>query len=317
MITELLSEGGLSLDRLQNFCRVAEVGGVTRAAKGDVTKQSLYSRQIKELEEFFGAELMRRRGRGIALTGPGQRLHSIAREQFAALTDFKMECRGQPLEVVLGAGDSLIQWVILPKLAAIENRLPDARLKLLNLTNAEIIRRLSDGLIDFGIVRKGELGKSLGSSPLGRMGFSLFVPKNMQPAVQAARPNGLLAAVPLAVLEGDGVFRRELAALANRNKLKLKIKIECSSFPLISRAIASGRVAGVLPRMAADELQKLGVVEVPTKMLQGFEREVCLAWNPRQLQIRTMLDRARVIFAEALKDMFVDRSPTWTARGHG
>src|SRR5213080_2960431 len=112
MVAELLSEAGLSLERLQSFCRVAEAGGVTRAAKGDATKQSLYSRQIKELEEFFGAELMRRKGRGIVLTPTGQRLLRMTREQFASLIDFKAECRGQPLEIVIGAGDSIIQWLL-------------------------------------------------------------------------------------------------------------------------------------------------------------------------------------------------------------
>ena len=87
MIVDLLSETGISLERLQSFCWVAESGGVTGAAKGNATKQSLYSRQIKELEEFFGAELMRRKGRGIVLTPAGLRLHSIAREQFTFLRD--------------------------------------------------------------------------------------------------------------------------------------------------------------------------------------------------------------------------------------
>src|SRR5688572_15928996 len=119
MFGDLLSQSGLSLERLHSFCLVAEVGGVTRAAKGDPAKQSLYSRQIKELEEFFGAELMRRKGRGIVLTAAGQRLHSVSREQFAALNDFKIECQGQPLEIVIGAGESIIQWLFLPRLKAI------------------------------------------------------------------------------------------------------------------------------------------------------------------------------------------------------
>ena len=49
----LLSRRGLSYDRLLNFCRIAEAGGISKAADGDAAKQSLYSRQIRELEEFF------------------------------------------------------------------------------------------------------------------------------------------------------------------------------------------------------------------------------------------------------------------------
>ena len=117
MFSELLSEGGLSLDRLQSFCLVAQAGGVTKAAKGEPNKQTLYSRQIKELEEFFGAELMRRKGRGIALTAAGERLNLLARECFASLLDFKSECKGLPVEIVIGAGESIIDWVLIPRLA--------------------------------------------------------------------------------------------------------------------------------------------------------------------------------------------------------
>src|SRR5437870_2183319 len=98
MFTDLLQKGGISLDRLQSFCLVAQAGGVTKAAKGDPAKQSLFSRQIKELEEFFGTELIRRKGRGISLTESGERLNMIARECFASLIDFQSECKGRPVE---------------------------------------------------------------------------------------------------------------------------------------------------------------------------------------------------------------------------
>src|SRR5476651_2050856 len=77
MFDQMLSKGGLSLDRLNNFCRIAEAGGITKAAGGDPGKQSLYSRQIKELETFFGLELKVRQGKGIALTDAGQRLAGL------------------------------------------------------------------------------------------------------------------------------------------------------------------------------------------------------------------------------------------------
>src|SRR5258708_3771717 len=152
MFSELLSQGGLSLDRLQSFCLVAEAGGVTKAAKGDPARQSLYSRQIRELEEFFGVELIRRKGRGIALTAAGANLHVIVRQHFVALSDLKNECKGKPVEVAIGAGDSIIQWLLLPRLAEIRKRLPRVRLKFLNLPTDEAVKRLADGVIDFAVV---------------------------------------------------------------------------------------------------------------------------------------------------------------------
>ena len=93
MFADLLSRGGLSLDRLQSFCAVAAEGGITKAAQGDPVRQSLFSRQIKELEEFFGVELVRRKGRGIALTEAGEQLHALARERLLRLSDFERATR--------------------------------------------------------------------------------------------------------------------------------------------------------------------------------------------------------------------------------
>ena len=54
MFRDLFQTTGLTLERLHSFLMVAEAGGVTKAAGGDPNRQSLFSRQIKELEEFFG-----------------------------------------------------------------------------------------------------------------------------------------------------------------------------------------------------------------------------------------------------------------------
>jgi DNA-binding transcriptional LysR family regulator len=140
MFRELLQVGGLSFDCLQSFCLVAQAGGVTKAAKGDPAKQSLFSRQVKELEEFFGAELMRRKGRGIVLTAAGERLSVLARECFASLLDFKSGCKGLPVEIVIGAGESIIDWVLMPRLAELRQKLPNVRLKFLNLATSEVVR---------------------------------------------------------------------------------------------------------------------------------------------------------------------------------
>ena len=88
MFNELLSEGGLSLDRLK-LLAMAEAGGIARVAGGNPAKQGLYSRQVRELEQFFGAELTRRKGKGIEFTEQGIELARQVRAHLQSLTDFK------------------------------------------------------------------------------------------------------------------------------------------------------------------------------------------------------------------------------------
>src|SRR5947209_5824061 len=259
MFAELLQQGGLSLDRLQSFCLVAQAGGVTKAAKGEPTKQSLFSRQIKELEEFFGTELIRRKGRGISLTECGARLNTIARECFASLSDFKNECKGRPVEIIIGTGESVIQWLLMPRLEALRKRLPNVRLKFLNLTTTEAVSRLAEGMIDFALVRKDAVRRPLQATPLGLMTYSFFVPLALRPASRGKPDIKALDRVPLATLEGEGSFRTELAALAKREGMRLNNQVECSSFPLAARAVAKGNVAAILPSIAADDLGEAGL----------------------------------------------------------
>jgi DNA-binding transcriptional LysR family regulator len=295
MFAELLREGGLSLDRLQSFCLVAQAGGVTKAAKGDPAKQSLFSRQIKELEEFFGAELIRRKGRGIVLTEAGVRLNVIARECFASLLDFKRQCKNQPVEVVIGAGESVIQWLLMPRLDRIRERVPNVRLKFLNLPTGEAVKRLLEGLIDFALVRKDAVSRPLQAKALGVMGYSLFLPAGLRAA--HGRKDGLkiLDGLPLATLEGEGSFRSALSSVASKQRVQVNIQVECSSFPLAARAVAGARVAAILPSIAAAGLEVAGVDQVAVPFLKTLDREMSLATSPRLIRIRPVLERVGTV----------------------
>jgi len=300
MITNLLSQGGLSFERLHSFCLVAQAGGVTKAAQGDPTRQSLYSRQVKELEEFFGAELMRRRGRGIALTAAGERLNAVARDCFAALGDFKSECKDLPIEIVVGAGESVIQWLLMPRLDDLRKRIPNARLKFLNLPTSEAVKRLADGAIDFAVVRKDAIASPLQSQSLGTMGYSLFIPAGLQ---SSGRKDGLklLDGLPLATLEGEGTFRSALFQAGKKAGVKLNIQVECSSFPLAARAVAKGNVAAILPAIASADLPATTAVQVPVTFLKSFDREMALATNARLLRIRPSLQKATEVLAQVCR----------------
>ncbi len=297
MFADLLSKGGLSLDRLQSFCEVAEAGGVTKAAKGDPARQSLFSRQIKELEEFFGVELVRRKGRGVALTAAGERLHLLAREQLLALADFKKISADQPVELTVAAGDSLIQWVLLPRLKSIRDKLPNVTFRTLNLPTAEIVTRLRDGTVDLGVVREGSVAQPLKASLLGTMAFSLFVPAPMLPDSKSNTLSAdALAKLPLATLEGAGQFRQELDRLSARQKKALNIQLQLSSFPLVARAVQTGGFAAVLPSIASVDLKSSEVVEMRLDFLRSLNRRIVLSWNPRLARIRSALENAIPVF---------------------
>ena len=83
--------------------------------------------------------------------------------------------------------------------------------------------------------------------------------------------------------------------------MKLNIQIECSSFPLAARAVAKGNVAAILPAIAAADLDAAAATQVPVTFLKSFDREMCLASNPRLLRIRPLLNQAAAVLAQTCR----------------
>src|SRR3954466_9034072 len=104
MFEKLFTQSGLSLDRLKTFAEIVNAGGISAAAQSDPNRQSQFSRQLKELERYFGIELVKR-GRGpMQLTEPGRRLYQIVGHGFRALEEFRADCETMPIELAIGAG---------------------------------------------------------------------------------------------------------------------------------------------------------------------------------------------------------------------
>jgi DNA-binding transcriptional LysR family regulator len=182
MFEHLFANSGLSLERLRTFREIVTAGGITAAAGDDSNRQSQYSRQLKELEKYFGVELLKR-GHGPAeLTDAGQRLYEIIGHTLSALDEFRLTCAGQSVELTIGAGESLIQWLLLPRLSGLAAAHPKLTVTFQNLKTDEILSGLVDGGLDFGVVSRFEPHRALASAPLVKLDFCLFAPAKLLPA---------------------------------------------------------------------------------------------------------------------------------------
>lgn len=288
----ILSMSGLSLERLQTLREIAESGSIVEAARGDANRQSQYSRQIGELEQFFGIELLNRESRPYRLNGEAAELVQITSEYEQKLGDFYNRCRDRPRSLTVGAGDSVFQWLLLPDIEQWQTSLPNVALHFKNLRTLEVIGQLQDGEVDLGVVRNtATLGTSLKTAGSIKFSYRLFVPKRMRKKLPPDCPIECLGDLPLAVLDGKGDFRTRLAELAREAGLELPIQLELSSLPLIANAIKSGRFAGFLPEFAAPLVADRATVHE----VVGFEllnRELVFAWHPKKAQSRTALEDA-------------------------
>lgn len=287
MFENLFAHSGLSLERLKTFREIVAAGGITAAARDDANRQSQYSRQLKELEKYFGVELLKR-GHGPAeLTDAGQRLYEIIGHTLSALEEFRRTCAGQPLELKVGAGESLIQWLLLPRLSGLSAAHPRLTVAFLNLKTDEILKQLVDGLLDFGVVSRFEAHRMLTSAPLGKLEFRLFAPARLLPANERLKLSSeILSALPLAMLDGSVGIRQALEQEAQRVGAKLNVRLRFSSYPQLAQAVASLEVAAILPRLAEAAFEDQTVRAVSLPFLSSLSRQICLVWNRRVAEVR-------------------------------
>jgi len=298
MFEDLFSIGGLSIDRLKSFVEVAEKGAIARVADGDSSRQSLISRQIGELEAFFGTELTRRKGKGLELTDAGYELARQVRLQFQGLADFKAACSAQPVEFRIAAGNSVIEWLLAPAMGEISRALPDSRFVILDSRTGEAVRGLLDHTMDFGIIRRSAVVQPLKFRPVGRFGYALFVPRTLAP-----KGKKLPEDLPLALSMG-GDFLESFQRAAKKAQVEPNIVFRCTSFIQAAQLVRSGTCGAIIPRIAAPFLaREASIHELP--WLKPVTRDLGIAWHSRLMEIRPLaarlLDAMAATITAALK----------------
>ncbi len=278
-----------------NFCRIVDAGSLTREAAGDPGKQSLYSRQIRELEEFFGVELKRRQGKGIIITDAGRRLAQLARSHLLALEDFQRNARQMPKSLSISAGNSVLEWALLPRMAALRTALPDTKLNFFSERTSVTVGKLVDMSIDIGLIREDALVPPLKSRRLISTEYALFVPRKMAKGMSAGSFKTRIREIPIATSAG-GQFRETLEARAATSGWPLNIAVSCSSFTQAARAAKAGDCAAVLPNIAEGDFNAREVRKFRLPFLKDYSCPICLAWNPRLVEVRGFVQRALEFF---------------------
>jgi DNA-binding transcriptional LysR family regulator len=288
MFSELFFEGGLSLDRLRALVEVGASGSIAKAAGPDPVRRSQYSRQIKELEDFFHVKLVERQGRGLRLTAHGKELARISRFLLLGLSNFRRGCLREEQTMRIGGFATVVERFLIPALA--DNR-EEVRFALEVLAEDEVERRLHDLTLDFGVVTREELSRPLQSKEFAEMKVVLWVPKAICESEHLAHQAFKERTLPMA-LAGAELPAARYPALAGYVP-----HLACTSFLEAQAALKRHTWAALLPDFLKPEPDaQLLRVSVPEMKVQ-FR----LAWNPRLMRLNPLAVRRRDLLLESLQ----------------
>jgi len=296
----LFSVSGLSLERLRTFLLVVDAGGVSVAAKGDAVRQSQFSRQLKELEGYFGISLTRLVGRRITITGEGHRLADMIRRYFAELDDFRESAAGRPVCVRMGAQGSVLDWLLLPHLARTREILGGALIEYEQLRSADITAGVADGRLDFGLVRADAVHAGMKKWRIGTLRYAVFAPLDVWRST--AGPEDLLHRLEIGGLLPGGEFQEKLAEWFNGNGITPRTVARLPSFLQLARLTRISGLPAVLPEIAAAEFDPRKVIGKRPNWKLG--RDLVLVANNRALSRSgipaSSAAELKALFSEAL-----------------
>src|SRR5437899_7857894 len=188
MFARLFAESGLSSDRLRALVEVGATGSIAQAAGGDPGRQSQYSRQIKELEDFFRIPLIERHGKGVRFTSHGKELARISRFLLMGLSNFQRGCLGEEKTYHIGASATFIHIFLWPLLINRQTVLSGIPYAVAALPDDVIERRLHELTLDFAIITGTALSRPLQSKTLRSWKLVVIAPnKSRMPRRQIAR----------------------------------------------------------------------------------------------------------------------------------
>lgn len=152
----------MELRVLQYFLAVAQEQSISAAAQSLHLTQPTLSRQLKELEETLGKQLMIRGGRTITLTEEGLHLRKRAQEilDLVGRTEKEIMQSQETVsgDIYIGTGETDGVRQIARVARSLQERYPAVQFHIVSDDAADVCEQLDKGLLDFGMLL-GDINK--------------------------------------------------------------------------------------------------------------------------------------------------------------
>lgn len=238
-----------SLQGLQAFLAVAQLGSLNKAANQLSRTQGAVSRQIQQLEAYYQTALFRRTVSGMQLTADGERLQDVATKVLSLLVEHSLSRKAVSESIKLRLPSTLALRWFLPRLDTIQQLLPGVSLHISTSVSDEPEFAADD--MDAMIVR--------GSGGWAGMHLVELFPEQLTPmcspdlAISMRSPEDLTNQCLLHAGKGRKEWQAWLAMTGVKTELQQCLEFDSLEVALSAAAMGYGIALGD-PRMAQSKL---------------------------------------------------------------
>lgn len=299
MTENVISLSGLSIERLRSFCQIVEAGSAAAAAKRNSVLPGQLSRQIKDLEASLGTKLFSKEGKHLKLTAGGMKLAALTNAYFAGLQELKEEEGNESRPMALGAGDSVVRWLLVPRLAEVLVA-GGGFVDIVTHRTSAIIDRLESGQLDVGLIRSDAESDGLERLTFPTVRYVLMVPRSVLPDKSAAGIKNIRL-LPFIMLTGDGRFVRSVELVAKTNGIALQARARVESFGLAVEAAKVLNAATFVPTQAQNEFPAEQFTPVALDGIDAMNRSLSVAFSKRTAELNTRARRFALRLSRAFE----------------
>jgi LysR family hca operon transcriptional activator len=246
----------MELRHLRYFVAVAETESLTLAAKSKLhTSQPSLSRQIRDLEEEIGAQLMTRTARGIELTPAGRAFLDHARAVLSQVDAAAAAARrvAHPAKPCFALGfltGHELTWM--PEaLRILRDELPNIDVMISSQYSPLLADGLSKGKIDAAFLRREKGVPGLAFRLLVKEPLVVVLPSDHHlSALKAISPRDLAGEIFVAVSDTAPVLRKVIDNYLKQSGVDITPNHEADHLAMGMSLIASTRGVGLLPAYA-------------------------------------------------------------------
>lgn len=295
----------MNLNHLAAFDAVAREGGFTRGATALRVSQPAVSKQVRELEAWFGLELVDRSGRAFRLTGAGRTLAAYARRIFTlaeeaehALEAIQGLRRGR---LAIGASTTIGIYLMPPLMGLFRERWPAIELSL-EIGNTEAIQqRLAEHSIQIGLTEGLAENPDLDVKVFMKDELVVIAP----PGDPLARRRSIrmrdLRERPFIFRERGSGTRVVIEHALERKRIRIQPVMSLGSTEAIKRAVGARMGLGIVSRLTIEhELADRRLIVLPIADMKF----------PRPLHLLTRRNQTSSPSAQAFLDLLGENKMT-------
>ncbi|ARJ43719.1 LysR family transcriptional regulator [Pantoea alhagi] len=277
----------IELRHLRYFIAVAEELHFGRAALRLNISQPPLSQQIQQLEQQVGACLLARTNRSVQLTAAG---HQFLQDARVILLDVEQAAsraarlhQGEEGEIRIGFTSSApFITAVSDALFTYRQRFPQVHIQMQEMNTRQQLTPLSEGRLDFGVMRNTPLPETLAWQLLLREPLCCIVHHAHPLASQQSVSVTALANEPFVFFDAQSgtALYGETMALLQRYQIQPYITQEVGEAMTILGLVATGLGISILPA-SFRRAQLAGVVWLPLQEADAWS-EMWLVWSKQR-----------------------------------